>query len=135
MSENGHFTQQNTHKSSSNNPPPKKMDFYMKTDPPFHPFHPFHPFLSNMPFIWVQASPFLGLDDALVKQIAMASLDDAMILAGGAEGRSDWRDQRQAPGGGPVEVIYLIGGFFMVPKSWGCTKMSLVVQLMIYRGF
>lgn len=48
----------------------------------------------SMEHYW-QASPFLGLDDALVKQIAMASLDDAMILAGGAEGRSDWRDQRQ----------------------------------------
>ena len=64
-------------------------------EPPFHPFLPFKHAIH-----WVQASPFLGLDDALVKQIAMASLDDAMILAGGAEGRSDWRDQRQAPWGG-----------------------------------
>ena len=87
-----------------------------------------------MPLIWVQASPFLGLDDALVKQIAMASLDDAMILAGGAEGRSDWRDQRQARGV-EVEVIYLIGVFFDGPQSCSGTKMSLVVQLMIYRGF
>lgn len=49
-----------------------------------------------MEHFW-QASPFLGLNDQLVRQIAAAPLDDAIILAGGEslQGRSDWRDKRQ----------------------------------------
>ncbi|CAK9063277.1 unnamed protein product [Durusdinium trenchii] len=50
----------------------------------------------SMEHFW-QASPFLGLNDQLVRQIAAAPLDDAIILAGGEslQGRSDWRDKRQ----------------------------------------
>ena len=74
-------------------PSPEEDGFLHEGTPPSIPRPSFQTW-------WVQASPFLGLDDALVKQIATASLDDAMILAGGAEGRSDWRDQRQARGAG-----------------------------------
>lgn len=46
-----------------------------------------------MQHYWL-SSPFLG-NDALVRQIASATLDDAVILAGGAEGDGNWRDQRE----------------------------------------
>ncbi|CAL1127991.1 unnamed protein product [Cladocopium goreaui] len=48
----------------------------------------------TMEHYW-QASQFLGVNDDLVRKIAGASLDDALILAGGsADARSDWRDKR-----------------------------------------
>lgn len=118
MSKNGHFNTQNTEIFFQQLSPQEDGFLHENRHPlPSLPSRD-HPetFLSNMPFIWVQASPFLGLDDALVKQIAMASLDDAMILAGGAEGRSDWRDQRQAPGGGGGGHIFDRWFFLMVPN-------------------
>ena len=43
----------------------------------------------------VQAAQFLGVNDDLVRHIASASLEDALILAGGStDGRSDWREKR-----------------------------------------
>lgn len=117
--------------------PPKKMDFYMKTDPPFHPetipsiprpsFQTCHSLGSGL--------PFLGLGRCLGQA-------DCHGILGWCHDPSGWRwgtlwlaGSTSGTRGGPVEVIYLIGGFLMVPKSWGGTKMSLVVQLMIYSWF
>ena len=93
-------------------------------------------FLHETPFSQAsgfQASPFLGLDDALVQQIASASLDDAVILAGGAEGRSEWRDQRQARWVGPT-----LGRGHILVSLWsqsGVHQVELGSLPMIYRVF